>query len=366
MRPERATDETGNHLESLERLGWDEQWQQAFAPYAAKGFGAGRIVAEHRGRYRAACAAGDIEAAVAGSLQVRAIMRSDLPAVGDFVALRMPGGDGPALVQAVLPRRSAFVRKAAGPVTDDQVVAANITTAFIVDSLEAGFNAGRLDRYLALAHASGARPVIVLNKADRASGAARDIEAARARGVPVHRVSALTGDGMDELDPYLGAGCTIALLGPSGAGKSTLTNRLVGHDLQKTGDVRASDHRGRHTTTSRQMLAGRGGSLLIDTPGMRELQLWLANDGVESTFQDIEDLAARCHYRDCRHDAEPGCAVRAAVERGDLDSERVRNHAKMLRELHRSEALDDIRVRRARKLTLKRQMRKKKNGRAMG
>jgi ribosome biogenesis GTPase / thiamine phosphate phosphatase len=358
---------TGKTFTTLERLGWDLQWQDTFKPHAAKGLAAGRIVAEHRGRYQAAAAFGDLHAEGAGSLYGRAVLRSDLPAVGDFVALRPPTGDGPALIQAVMPRRSAFVRKAAGIVTNDQVVAANIDVAVIIEAVDGSFNPRRLDRYMALARSSGVAPVVLLNKADQPSDAMPYLQAARisASGAPVHKISARTGLGIEELQPYLCAGRTIVVLGPSGVGKSTLINRLVGDDLQATGEVRRVDHRGRHTTTSRHLVRGPGGSLLIDTPGMRELQLWLADERFGSAFQDVEELSTQCRYRDCRHDTEPGCTVRAAVARGDLDPARLKSHEKMVRELRRAEALDDIRSRRDRKLTLKRQIPKKKYGRSM-
>ena len=341
---------------TLQNLGWNEGWQQAFEPYAARGLAAGRILVEHRGRYGVATETSAHTAEIAGSLHNKATLRSDLPAVGDFVALRLPGGDGPALIQAVLPRRTAFIRKAAGVVTDDQVVAANIDTVFVVDALDRNFNLRRIERFLALARVSGAAPVIILSKADLADDAEARLEEVRtiAFGVPIHITSARTRLGLEQLGLHLQSGCTVALLGPSGVGKSTLINELLGHEIQHTQEIRASDDRGRHTTTGRHLLMRPDGGTLIDTPGMRELALWYSDDGVELVFQDLEALAHQCRFNDCQHASEPGCAVRAAIDRGELDPCRVKNHAKMVRELKRAELVDDMKARRRRKLGLER------------
>jgi ribosome biogenesis GTPase len=236
----------------------------------------------------------------------------------------------------VLERKSRFVRKVAGSVVAEQVVAANVDVVLLVAGLDGDFNPRRLERYLVLAHDSGARPVIVLSKADLAEDLAGAIEAARSVGgpdVPVHAVSAPRDEGYDALAEYLEPGRTVALLGSSGVGKSTIVNRLAGEELQRTQEVRATDGRGRHTTTHRQLILLPAGGLLMDTPGMRELQLWDVDEGVEETFADVEELAASCRFPNCEHDSEPGCAVRAAIAEGRLTSERLASYQKLVREL---------------------------------
>ena len=340
----------------LRTLGWNEAWQQAFEPHAATGLVAARILVEHRGRFSVATDTAELSAEVTGRFRKTATLRSDLPAVGDFIALRLPSGDGPGQIEAVLPRRTAFIRKAAGSVTDDQVVAANIDTVFVVDAIDHKFNLRRLERYLSLAHASGAAPVILLSRADLADDATARFEevAAIAAGASIHVISARTGLGLDRLEPYLQPGSTVCMIGPSGVGKSTLINEILGQALQRTQEVRASDHRGRHTTTGRHLFVRTGGGMLIDTPGMRELQLWYSQEGVEATFEDIEALALQCRFHDCRHGSEPGCAVRAAIECGELDPKRLVSHAKMVDELRRAASVDEVRARRRRKLGLRR------------
>ena len=342
----------------LQEFGWNASWQEAFAPHAASGLAAARILVEHRGRYDVATETGELSAEVTGRLHGGAIMRSDLPAVGDFVALRLPSGKGPAMIEAVLPRKAAFVRKAAGNITDDQVVAANIDTVFVVDALDHSFNLRRSERFLSLALESGAAPVIILSKADVSCDRAARFEEmqAVAAGVPIHVISTRARTGLEQLDPYLQPGCTVCLIGPSGVGKSTLVNEILGHDLQRTQAVRGSDDHGRHTTTGRHLFLLPRGGMLIDTPGMRELQLWYSEAGVETAFEDITALASQCRFNNCRHEAEPGCAVRAAIERGELDPKRVASHAKMVGELRRAESAQDMRERRRRKLGLKRNL----------
>ena len=243
-------------------------------------------------------------------------------------------GDGDAVIEATLPRRSKFSRKAAGDLTEEQIIAANIDVVFLVSGLDHDFNPRRIERYLVTAWDGGARPVILLNKADLvADDQARfvgEVEAIAA-GTPVHLVSTRTRQGLELFDQYLSAGVTGAFLGSSGVGKSTLINALLGEDRQRTKEVREKDQRGRHTTTHRELLMLPSGGLLIDTPGMREMQLWEGN--VEETFGDIETLAEGCQFRDCRHDREPNCAVRAAVEAGTLPAGRLESFQKLQQEL---------------------------------
>jgi ribosome biogenesis GTPase len=250
--------------------------------------------------------------------------------VGDWVALSAAEGDTTVTIDAVIPRASAFVRRAAGRATQAQVVAANVDVVFLVTSVGRDLNPRRLERYLALARESGAEPVIVVSKSDLADdlvAALQEVESV-ARGAPLHSVSSLTGAGIDELRRYLGAGRTVALLGSSGVGKSTLVNALLGHERQHTAAVR-DDGKGRHTTTHRELLPVPGGAWLLDTPGMRELQLWTGEEGLAGTFEDVAALAVRCRFADCHHDTEPGCAVRIAVTEGTLAAARLDSWRKL-------------------------------------
>lgn len=255
------------------------------------------------------------------------------PAVGDWVAAEVVG-DERATLHWVLPRRGVFSRKAPGKRVEQQVIAANVDIAFLVAALDMDFSPRRLERYLAQCWDSGVSPVIVLNKADECGEvAARVAETERiAIGVPVIALSARTGEGMEDLEARLSPGKTIVLLGSSGVGKSTLVNRLLGEDKQPTKPTREADSKGRHTTTARQIFRLPGGGLLMDTPGLREFALWNVDAGIAETFADIEELARDCRFRDCTHEGEPGCAVRAAIESGALDEGRVENRRKLERE----------------------------------
>lgn len=320
--------------ERLRALGWDDTFAAAFAPFAERQWQPARVALEHQHIYRLYTATGECLARVRGRLRHRAEAREAFPAVGDWVAMTQPQGDGDAVIEATLPRRSKFSRKAAGDLTEEQIVAANIDIVFLVSGLDHDFNPRRIERYLVTAWDGGARPVILLNKADLvADDQARfiaEVEAIAA-GTPVHLVSTRTRQGFELFDQYLSVGVTGAFLGSSGVGKSTLINGLLGEDRQRTKEVRASDQRGRHTTTHRELLMLPSGGLLIDTPGMREVQLWEGN--VEETFGDIEALAEGCQFRDCRHDREPNCAVRAAVEAGTLPEGRLASFQKLQQEL---------------------------------
>jgi ribosome biogenesis GTPase len=247
--------------------------------------------------------------------------------------------DGAGTIHAVLPRRSAIVRKAAGNPTEAQVVGANIDTVFLVTSLNDDLNLRRLERYLATAWESGAQPAILLTKADLCEDAAAAVleVQAIAFGVPVHAVSTVTGEGLAELDAYLGEGKTVALIGSSGVGKSTLVNRLAGREVLATQEIRESDGRGRHTTSHRELVPLPGGGLVLDTPGMRELQLWETTDGMQEAFDDVEELVAVCRFADCAHGVEPGCAVQAALADGSLAPERYESWVKLQRELEHLE-----------------------------
>jgi ribosome biogenesis GTPase / thiamine phosphate phosphatase len=267
--------------------------------------------------------------------------------VGDWVAARPLEGERKALIEAVLPRRSAFTRKEAWRRAAEQIVAANVDVVFLVSAFGAELNLRRIERYLTAAWDSGAEPVLVLNKSDRAADPAAEaapVEAI-ALGVPVLPVSAMTGANVDALESYLGHGRTAALLGSSGVGKSTLVNRLAGREVMDTGGVRPDDERGRHTTTHRELVLlpdGRG--LLLDTPGMRELQLWADEDALDTTFAEIADLAAACRFGDCSHAGEPGCAIHAALADGSLDEERWDSYRKLQREVQALELRQNQRL----------------------
>ena len=323
----------------LERFGWSSFFESGFSSLCGQGLVPARVLREERGRLLVVSEAGERPAETAGRLLHRASSRLDLPAVGDWVALR-PGapagradsGDGPAIVEAVVPRRNRIVRKAAGEAVRPQVLVANVDVLLVAIGLDADFNVRRLERYVALAWESEARPVVVLTKADACGDvAARVADAgAAAPGAPVVAVSAVTGAGLDALAPHLAPGRTLALAGMSGVGKSTLANRLLGVEAQAVRDVRGSDGRGRHATTRRDLFLLPSGALLIDTPGMRELLPW--DGGGAAGFSDVAALAEGCRYRDCAHGLEPGCAVREALELGRLDAGRLASFEKLRRE----------------------------------
>jgi len=302
----------------------------------------------------------DRAAIVSGRFRFEALAASDYPAVGDWVALAPDRGavaaGGQTVITAVLPRRSAFVRSAAdatrrsaGLLVDEQVLAANVDVAFLVAGLDHDFNLRRLERYLAVAWSSGVRPIIVLNKADVALDLDDRLLAVQsiAPAVPIVVLSALTGDHLADLAPYLASGKTAVVLGSSGVGKSTLVNALLGVERQATAAVREDDSRGRHTTTHRELFELPGGALLIDTPGIRALEVAGADEGIDAAFDDIADLALGCRFSDCRHEGEPGCAVRSALEDGRLTADRLASHRKLERELAHAERKGDARARAA-------------------
>jgi len=345
-------------VDPLVPLGWTAAREAAFAPSRAQGFVPGRVSLEHNHVYRVLTAEGEHLAEVAGRLKHEAQERVELPAVGDWVALRVDRAGARSQIKSVLPRVSAFARKSAGRTVVAQVIAANIDTVFVVFALDERFSLRAIERYLVVARQSGATPVVVLNKADLADDAAEVLRGVQTTvgAVPVYLVSARLGDGLSDLERYLGEGRTVALLGPSGVGKSSLVNRLVGAEVLPTGDVRTWDSRGRHTSVHRQLVRRAAGGLIIDTPGMRELQLWEA-DGVADAFTDIAELAAACRFRDCRHDREPGCAVKAAVDAGTLSPDRHESYLKLQSEQAAVERLRDQRAQEIAKRQVKTQHR---------
>ena len=321
---------------TLEGFGWDDERKGQIAAWAGKSaHQPGRVLIGFNYLYRVGIEGGEIDAVISGRLKHRAERQGELPAVGDWVIVRKSPGEDRGAIVAVLPRRSRFSRRTAGNVTDEQIVAANVDVIFIVMALDDDFSIRRLERYLLMARESGATPVVLLTKPDLSADLPADVAevAATAGDVPVHVVSPKLNQGLEQVTRYVTAGRTAALLGSSGVGKSTIINRLVGADVQKTREVRESDSKGRHTTSHRELVVLPDGGLVIDTPGMRELQLWDASQSVRDTFDDIESLAAGCHFTDCRHRDEPRCAVKAAVDDGRIAPDRLASYLQLEAEL---------------------------------
>ncbi|MDH3890411.1 MAG: ribosome small subunit-dependent GTPase A [candidate division Zixibacteria bacterium] len=326
----------------LHTLGFDDFFESRFLDFREQGYTPARVTQEHRERYQLFSEKGEIAAQLSGRFRHQAATLADYPTVGDWVAIDHRDLSSDSVIHGLVPRRTSFSRKAVlagGPKyragrTDEQVLAANVDSVLLVAGLDNDFNVRRIERYLTIAWDSGAQPVIVLNKADLCDDpeAAVDQVEAVAAGVPVHSVSAVSGLGIETLSDYLKTGHTLAFLGSSGVGKSSLINQLLGESKLATGGVRKGDGRGRHTTTQRELIILPSGGLVIDTPGLREIQQFNDEGGLSRTFGDIETLMDQCRFNDCGHDTEPGCAVRAALESGSLDPKRYQSYLKMLKE----------------------------------
>ncbi|MGE0435012.1 MAG: ribosome small subunit-dependent GTPase A [Planctomycetota bacterium] len=336
-------------IDRLDDLGWDPAFESDFHNVAPPDCQPGRVMRADKDRMVVATASGDMIAQLAGAMRHHAERPSDLPAVGDWVALQGSGANGHGIIRAVVPRRSRLARQSAGRTSEEQLIAANIDTILVVAGLDTDFNVRRLERYMVLCAESGADPVLVLNKAD----ACDDPDEAIARvetisnGAPVHAVSAADGTGLDVLARYCRPSRTVLIVGSSGVGKSTLINALTGGAAGlKTGDVRHTDGRGQHTTTWRELVRLPAGGWLVDTPGMRELALWSddPSSGTGPAFSDVEDLAEQCRFADCEHNGEPGCAVEAAIEAGELPADRLASFQHLRRELAHLERKQDQRA----------------------
>lgn len=338
---------------SLESYGWDASWAKRLNAFGKDGLTPARVISGHRSAYRVQTGKEELLSKAAGKLFHKPYTKQDLPVVGDWVALDTSDPHSPAVIKHVLPRQTVFSRKFSGKNEREQVMAANVDIVWIVSTFGADLNLARLERYVTLVLESGAFPVIILAKSDLAENLEEAMESVRDRipGVALHSVSAHSSLGLEDLKQYVQDGQTVALLGSSGVGKTTLINHFLGEEIHHTAAVREKDGKGRHTTTHRELILIPSGGLLLDTPGMRELQLWTSSDSLDKSFTDIEELAAECRFSDCKHESEPGCAVNAALESGDLSPERFENYKKLERELSylgRRSDKDSVRVERDR------------------
>ncbi|MET9677265.1 ribosome small subunit-dependent GTPase A [Streptomyces sp. NPDC006482] len=346
LHPSSLSSDSSDARHPLAAHGWDEGWEAEFAPYARQGLLPGRVVRVDRGRCDVATAEGIVRADTAFVTPHDPLR---VVCTGDWAAVDPEGVSDPRYVRTLLPRRTAFARSTSSKRSEGQVLAANVDHVVITVSLAVELDLGRIERFLALAWESGAQPTVVLSKADLVPDATglsylvEDVETV-APGVRVVPLSSATGEGLDELSAVVAGGTTV-LLGVSGAGKSTLANALVGTDVMTVQAARDVDGKGRHTTTTRNLFVLPGGGVLIDTPGLRGVGLWDAETGVGQVFSEIEALAAECRFHDCAHEAEPGCAVAAAIEDGSLPVRRMESYRKLLRENQRIVAKTDARLR---------------------
>jgi ribosome biogenesis GTPase / thiamine phosphate phosphatase len=319
---------------NLEEFGWNSYFQNHYANHQNNYLIPARVTFQGRGMYRLVSENGELWAEIGGALRHESLVSENLPTCGDWVLADNPMGLDRTVIRFLLPRRTLFSRKQAGTALGQQVVAANIDTVCLVSGLDSDFNQRRIERYLAIAWESGARPMIVLNKADICAEVPIRIAEAMslAPGVPVLAVSASVGSGIDDILKFAGRGQTLALLGSSGVGKSSIVNRLLGRSVQEVREIDLDTGRGMHTTAARQLFLLPSNGLIMDTPGMRELQIWSVDAGLDTAFEDIKALSEGCRFRDCSHQTEPGCRVRDAVAEGELDTGRLVNYLKLCKE----------------------------------
>lgn len=341
---------------TLAQLGWKNFFQQQLE--ADSDLIPARVCRQDRSGYQLMSESGILLGSLPGISRLETRSKAELPTVGDWVLVRRADADNPnqVIIQTTLERSTKFSRKESGERFGEQVVAANIDTIFIVTGLDDNFNVKRIERYLLLAWASGATPVIVLNKADMCSNLERklDLVAEISMGTVVLVVSAINGEGMDDLKDWITEGTTVAVLGSSGVGKSTIINRLLGYSHFKTGEVREGDSKGRHTTTHRELCIIDTGGLVIDTPGMREIQFWVDKDSPLSSYDDVESIRMTCRFNDCKHEAEPGCAVKKAIESGELSADRYDSYNKFQKEIASFEEQQSVSLKLQRKNERKR------------
>jgi ribosome biogenesis GTPase len=324
-----------NNFTNLNQFGWHPFFEAYFNEYSGNGYSAGRVAVENKNNYILYTEYGELLAEISGKLFYEISGKGDFPAVGDWVVFRALPGEQKAVIDHVLPRKTKFSRKSAGAKTEEQVIASNIDNLFIMSSLNQDFNPRRIERYLTLAWESEAAPVILLSKSDlcKNPGEKKSETESIAFGVPVHCISTLKITGLEKLKQYFSQNQTGAIVGSSGVGKSTLINTLLGENKLKVNDTADYKDKGLHTTTRRELILLPDGGMIIDTPGMRELQLWDGNKGVGDVFEDIETIASECRFKDCKHENEPGCAVREALRIGNIDAGRYKSYQKLQREV---------------------------------